>query len=82
MESDSSNKYLLIPDDLFKVNQSNQFDYLFSIVPNKIFSEEILKLPRRFAINFHDAPLPKYAGLNATTWAILNNEKSHGITWD
>ena len=41
----------------------------------------MLALPTKGAINFHDGPLPKYAGLNATTWAILNGETRHGITW-
>ncbi|MCA9625268.1 MAG: AMP-binding protein, partial [Myxococcales bacterium] len=31
--------------------------------------------------NFHDGPLPRYAGLNATSWALLHQESSHGITW-
>src|SRR6185369_709630 len=35
----------------------------------------------RLAINFHDGPLPRYAGLNATSWALLAGEKTHGVTW-
>ncbi|PHQ80375.1 MAG: hypothetical protein COB66_04920 [Coxiella sp. (in: Bacteria)] len=35
----------------------------------------------KIAINYHDSYLPKYAGLNSTTWAISNQEKTHGITW-
>ncbi len=57
------------------------FDYLLSIVNAQILPAAILNLPRQFAINFHDAPLPRYAGVHATSWAILNQEKSHGITW-
>ena len=33
------------------------------------------------AINFHDGPLPEYAGLNTPLWAILNGRSEHGITW-
>ena len=33
------------------------------------------------AINFHDGPLPGYAGLNVTTWALLAGEREHAITW-
>ena len=33
------------------------------------------------AINFHDGPLPEYAGLNTPSWAILNGRSEHGITW-
>ena len=57
------------------------FDYLFSIANLSIVPARILTLPRRGAVNFHDGPLPRYAGLHATTWAILNRETSHGVTW-
>jgi len=57
------------------------FDYLFSIANLSIIPTRILALPRLGAINFHDGPLPRYAGLHATTWAILNQETSHGVTW-
>mgnify|MGYP003681959118 CR=1 FL=1 len=33
------------------------------------------------AVNFHDGPLPRYAGLNAPVWAQINGEQAHGITW-
>ncbi|MFM2311134.1 MAG: hypothetical protein RLZZ04_410 [Cyanobacteriota bacterium] len=56
------------------------FDYLFSIVNPTILEPEILNLAD-LAINYHDALLPAYAGLNATSWAIINGEKYHGITW-
>ena len=56
-------------------------DYLFSIVNFALLPNEMLRRPRRFAVNYHDGPLPRYAGLCATSWAILNREKSHGITW-
>lgn len=57
------------------------FDYLFSIVNQQILSRETLQLPRKAAINYHDGPLPKYAGSHATSWALLNGETLHGITW-
>ena len=57
------------------------FDYLFSIVNQNILSPALLKQPNHLAINYHDALLPRYAGVNATSWAILNQEKQHGITW-
>ena len=42
---------------------------------------DVLALPAKGAINFHDGPLPRYAGLNTPAWAIINGEDSHGITW-
>ncbi|MDP6410718.1 MAG: LLM class flavin-dependent oxidoreductase [Planctomycetota bacterium] len=57
------------------------FDYLFSIAHLALIGEEILRLPRRGAINFHDGPLPRYAGLNAPAWALMNGEREYGVTW-
>ena len=53
---------------------------LLSIVNYQILKEEFIKR-FHFAINYHDSLLPKYAGVYATTWAILNNEHIHGISW-
>lgn len=57
------------------------FDYLFSVVNHAITSADVLALPRRRAINYHDSPLPKYAGFNATAWAIIDGQTQHAITW-
>ena len=38
-------------------------------------------MPTAAAINFHDGPLPAYAGLNTPVWALLNGESRHGVTW-
>ncbi|MDQ8040216.1 MAG: formyltransferase family protein, partial [Cellulomonas sp.] len=60
---------------------SDTFDYLFSIVNPAILKTPLLNKPRFFAINFHDSMLPRYAGMHSTSWAILNGEREHGITW-
>ncbi|MGB3969695.1 MAG: formyltransferase family protein, partial [Planctomycetota bacterium] len=56
-------------------------DHLFAITWLRLLPAAALALPKRGAINFHDGPLPRYAGLNATCWAILHGENEHGITW-
>jgi len=61
--------------------RQQEFDYLFSIVNPKIVSDAVLALPVKGAINYHDALLPRYAGMYATSWAIMNRERHHGITW-
>lgn len=58
-----------------------EFDYLLSIANLDMLPEALLKRARKMAINFHDGPLPRYAGLNATSWAILQGESAHGVTW-
>ncbi|NJN83503.1 MAG: non-ribosomal peptide synthetase, partial [Caldilineaceae bacterium] len=61
--------------------RADPFDYFFSITNLTIIPDEILVLPAKGAINFHDGPLPHYAGLHATSWALINQESTHGITW-
>ncbi len=56
-------------------------DLLFTITWLRLLPEAALKIARRHAINFHDGPLPRYAGLNATCWAILRGEHEHAVTW-
>ncbi|MBK8985238.1 MAG: LLM class flavin-dependent oxidoreductase [Chloroflexi bacterium] len=64
-----------------ELQQRPPFDYLFSITNLAVLPADLLALPRLGSINFHDGPLPKYAGLYATSWALLHQEKQHGITW-
>lgn len=68
------------PDLVARLNGMT-FDWLFSIANLSLIPDDLLALARRGAVNFHDAPLPRYAGLNAPVWAILNGETRHGITW-
>ena len=57
------------------------FDWLFSIANLAIVPDAVLAKATSGAINFHDGPLPRYAGLNAPVWALLNRETRHGVTW-
>ena len=57
------------------------FDHLFAITWLKLLPEPVLRLPRGSTINFHDGPLPRYAGLNATCWSLLHGETEHAVTW-
>lgn len=60
---------------------SQPFDYLLSISNLDIIPADVLALPVRGAVNFHDGPLPRHAGLNAPVWALIEGETRHGITW-
>ncbi|MCW5769172.1 MAG: amino acid adenylation domain-containing protein [Phycisphaeraceae bacterium] len=61
--------------------RGQQVDLLFSIVNDEVLPPSALTLPRVMAINYHDAPLPRYAGIHATSWALMAGEKEHAITW-
>lgn len=56
-------------------------DVLISAANRHILDPDTLAAPRLGCVNYHNAPLPDYAGLRATAWAILNGEPAHGITW-
>ncbi|HHY02611.1 MAG TPA: peptide synthetase, partial [Paracoccus sp.] len=57
------------------------YDWLLSVANLSIIPQPLLDGARRGAVNFHDGPLPRHAGLNAPAWAILGAEPRHGITW-
>ncbi|KAK3609275.1 hypothetical protein CHS0354_001875 [Potamilus streckersoni] len=61
--------------------RDNAVDYLFSIANPRVLKKNVLNLPRILSINYHDSPLPAYAGIHATSWAILQGERKHGISW-
>jgi len=67
--------------DLAQQLGGDAFDYLFAITWLRMLPPSLLALPRQSAINFHDGPLPRYAGLNATCWALLHGETEHAVTW-
>jgi methionyl-tRNA formyltransferase len=58
-----------------------EFDYLFSIAHLRMLPDAITRRARRLAVNFHDGPLPRHAGLHAPAWALMALETSHGVTW-
>jgi natural product biosynthesis luciferase-like monooxygenase protein len=57
------------------------YDYLFSITNLRVLPTKLLAQPAKGAINFHDGPLPAYAGLNVPAWAVANDESEHGVTF-
>lgn len=55
-------------------------DVLFSINYLFIVDENIIKIPRLYALNIHGSLLPKYRGRTPHVWAIINGESITGIT--
>ena len=56
-------------------------DIVLSVNNFQIIRRPFLELPQVGVVNFHNAPLPKYAGLNACSWAIFDGRSEHGVTW-
>jgi amino acid adenylation domain-containing protein/thioester reductase-like protein len=67
--------------DLAYLLAAEPFDYLFSVVNLRMLPASVLRLPRRLAVNFHDALLPADAGLHASAWAVSAGADRHGVTW-
>src|SRR5262249_15897298 len=57
------------------------FDYLFAVTHLAVLPDEAIVLPAKGIVNFHDGPLPRYAGLNAPAWALMKGETTYGVTW-
>ena len=54
---------------------------LFCVVSyGKILPKSFLQIPKKGAINVHPSLLPKYRGSAPIQWAILNGDKSTGVT--
>ncbi len=56
-------------------------DIMFSINNYRIIKDDLIAIPKTGTINFHNAPLPLYGGVNIPSWVIINGEKEHGVTW-
>ncbi|MER9871335.1 amino acid adenylation domain-containing protein [Mesorhizobium sp. M0136] len=56
-------------------------EWIFSVVNPFILPADVLGRISQGAFNYHDGPLPRYAGTHATSWALLAQETEHAITW-
>ncbi|WP_162458063.1 amino acid adenylation domain-containing protein, partial [Mesorhizobium tianshanense] len=56
-------------------------DWIFSVANPFILPVDVFGRVRQGAFNYHDGPLPRYAGTHATSWALLAQETEHAITW-
>ena len=54
---------------------------LFCVVAyGKILPQELLDIPKYGSVNVHGSLLPKYRGAAPIQWAILNGDKTTGVT--
>ena len=55
-------------------------DAICVVAYGKILPKEILEIPKKGCINVHGSLLPKYRGAAPIQWAVLNGDKTTGIT--
>ena len=55
-------------------------DIIVVVAFGQILPREILKMPRYGCINVHASLLPRYRGAAPIQWAVINGEKTAGVT--
>jgi methionyl-tRNA formyltransferase len=66
--------------DVLEQIKALQPDFLFSFYYREMFRRELLKIPKRGALNMHGSLLPKYRGRVPVNWAIIKGEIETGAT--
>lgn len=62
------------------IRELGEVDILLSINYLFIIEKDLIEIPRILPVNIHGSLLPKYRGRAPHIWAIINGEKSVGIT--
>ena len=71
----------LVKDPEFaEVVRAEKVDLLLNVHSLFVIKPEIVAAPRCGSFNLHPGPLPRYAGLNAPSWALYRGERGHGVT--
>ena len=55
-------------------------DVICVVAYGKILPKEIIEIPKFGAINVHGSILPKYRGAAPIQWAVINGDKTTGVT--
>lgn len=58
----------------------NEIDLLLNVHSLYVICPKVIESIKMGAYNLHPGPLPQYAGLNAPSWAVYNQESQHGVT--
>lgn len=67
--------------DTVEAIKKNNPDIILNLFNTEILKTEILQnVANKGCVNVHHSLLPKCAGLNPCSWAIIDGEKYHGIT--
>ncbi|WP_457663920.1 amino acid adenylation domain-containing protein [Sinorhizobium medicae] len=68
-------------EELSSFLQAESVDWIFSVANPFILPPDVFGQVCQGAFNYHDGPLPRYAGTHATSWALLAQETEYAITW-
>jgi methionyl-tRNA formyltransferase len=71
---------LLKSPETIELFRYERIDLLLNVHSLFVVHPALLALPRLGAFNLHPGPLPRYAGLNAPSWALYHGETTHAVT--
>jgi methionyl-tRNA formyltransferase len=63
-----------------EVIRREEVDVLLNVHALHVIPADVVAAPRVGSFNLHPGPLPRYAGLNAPSWAIYHGERTHEVT--
>lgn len=67
-------------DEIFLENLTNLRPDIMTVVAFKMLPKEVWSIPKFGTINLHASLLPQYRGAAPINWAIINGEKTTGVT--
>ena len=67
-------------DEYIKILEELAPDCIVVAAYGKILPKSVLDIPKYGCVNVHGSLLPKYRGAGPIQWAVLNDEKTTGIT--
>ena len=67
-------------EEIINTIKSLEPEVICVVAYGKILPKEILEIPSKGCINVHGSLLPKYRGAAPIQWAVLNGDKTTGIT--
>ncbi|RWP25930.1 MAG: non-ribosomal peptide synthetase module, partial [Mesorhizobium sp.] len=68
-------------EELSTLLNTEPVDWIFSVANPLKLRPDVFERARQGAFNYHDGPLPRYAGTHATSWALLAQETEYAVTW-
>lgn len=67
-------------EDFYRELAEIRPEFIIVVAYGKILPEEVLRAPGSGCINVHASLLPKYRGAAPIQWALINGEKTAGVT--
>lgn len=67
-------------DEILNIIKNLEPEVICVVAYGKLLPKSILDIPKKGCINVHGSLLPKYRGAAPIQWAILNGEKTTGVT--